>query len=188
MAGRAGDRQWKGADEMVRKGAVFGVLCGALLAASGSIARAEHHQVPVMRLHAQTEIAAPPAAVWAWMTQGRNLVTWCPQWKAAANAKATLTKVGDVLDYTDEWGNGGRSVVTYLSRGKELRVAHEPSRGDYMCQAKFVLEPAGAGTRVHLWDQYTDESSPTDMQATAQKMETELAGTLAALKRGVEGK
>jgi hypothetical protein len=41
---------------------------------------------------------------------------------------------------------------------------------------------------VQLWDQYTDESSATDMQATAQKMDAELAKTLAALKQGVQGK
>jgi hypothetical protein len=41
---------------------------------------------------------------------------------------------------------------------------------------------------VHLWDQYTDESSATDRQATATKMDTELANTLAMLKKGVEGK
>ena len=78
--------------------------------------------------------------------------------------------------------------MTYLAKDRELRVAHEPTKGDYMCQAKIVLERSGPGTRVHLWEQYTDESSPADMQATAQKMETELASTLAALKKGLERK
>ncbi len=138
----------------------------------------------MVRVQTQAQVAAPLAAVWAWMTQGKNLATWCPQWKSPTNVKVSITKVGDVLDYTDEWGNGGRSIVTYLVKGKELRVAHEPNKGDYMCQAKFILEPVGTGTRVHMWDQYTDESSATDMQATAQKMDVELARTLAALKRG----
>lgn len=171
---------------MVRRISIASMLSVVLLAALGSTAFAEHSQVPVVRTHAQTEIAAPPTMVWAWMTQGRNLVTWCPEWKAPANAKTSITKVGDVLDYTDPWGSGGRSIVTYMVKGKELRVTHEPNKGDYMCQAKFILETVGAGTRVHLWEQYTDESSPTDMQATAQKMETELANTLATLKKGVE--
>ena len=173
---------------MAGRVSILSMLSAGLLVVAASTARAEHSQVPVVRVHAQTEIAAPAAAVWIWMTEGRNLVTWCPQWKAAANAKANITKVGDVLDYTDEWGNGGRSVVTYLVKARELRVAHEPAKGDYMCQAKFVLEAVGPGTRVHLWDQYTDESSPTDMKATAEKMESELAATLAALKPGVEKK
>ena len=173
---------------MTRKTAVLWILSSVIVLAATPAAFADHTQVPVVRVHAQAQIAAPPAAVWAWMTQGKNLVTWCPQWKAPSNAKTSIAKVGDVLEYTDEWGNGGRSIVTYMVKGKEMRVAHEPNKGDYMCQAKFILEPVGAGTHVQLWDQYTDESPATDLQATAQKMETELAGTLAALKRGVEGK
>jgi len=173
---------------MARRVSVLWILSSAAVLATAPAAFAEHSQVPVVRVHAQSQIAAPPAAVWAWMTQGRNFVTWCPQWKAPANAKTSITKVGDVLEYTDEWGNGGRSIVTYMVTGKELRVAHEPNKGDYMCQAKFILETVGTGTRVHLWDQYTDESSATDRQATATKMDTELANTLAMLKKGVEGK
>ena len=173
---------------MSRRISIVSMLCLLVTTAAASAAFAEHSQVPVMRFHSQVEVAATPAAVWAWMTQGRNMVTWCPQWKAPANARMSITKVGDVLDYMDEWGNGGRSVVTYMVVNKELRIAHEPNKGDYMCQAKFVLEPMGARTRVHMWEQYTDESTPADMQATAQKMETEFSGTLAALKKGVEKK
>jgi len=153
-----------------------------------SLAAAEHKQVPVMRFHAETDIAAPAAAVWAQLTTGKNLVTWCPVWKNAKNSTAHLMKVGDALDYTDEWGGGGRSVVTYIVKDKELRVAHEPTKGDYMCQAKIILTPAAGGTKVDYWEQYTDESSPTDMQATAAKMETEMAATLAAVKKGCEKK
>ena len=173
---------------MTRKVTVLWILSSVIALGATTPAFADHTQVPVVRVHADAQIAAPPAAVWACMTQGKNLVTWCPQWKAPSNAKSSIAKVGDVLDYTDEWGNGGRSIVTYMVKGKEMRVAHEPNKGDYMCQAKFILEPVGAGTRVHLWEQYTDESPAADIQATAKKMETELASTLAALKRGVEGK
>jgi uncharacterized protein YndB with AHSA1/START domain len=159
-----------------------------LLALGASVSSAEHQQVPVMRFHTATDIAASPAAVWAQLTTGKNLVTWCPVWKNAKNSTAHLMKVGDALDYTDEWGGGGRSVVTYIVKDKELRVAHEPNKGDYMCQAKIVLTPAAGGTKVDYWEQYTDESSPTDMQATAAKMETEMATTLASVKKGCEKK
>ncbi len=158
------------------------------LALFAAPAGAEHKQVPVVRLHHVAEVAAPPAAVWAYLVQGRNLATYCPVWKSARNAAATISRVGDVLDYTDEWGNGGRSIVTYLVKDKELRVAHEPNRGDYMCQAKIVLVPRGAGTEIHFWEQYTDESATKDMEATAAKMEVELQQTLAAIKKGVERK
>ena len=163
-------------------------LAMAGCAAMVTHAVADTKQVPVVRIHHQVEVTAPPAAVWAYMTQGKNLVTWCPEWKASANTKVNLSRVGDVLDYSDEWGNNGRSIVTYLVKDKEIRVAHEPNKGDYMCQAKFMLSPAAAGTRVEFVEQYTDESKPEDMEATAKKMEAEMQETLASLKRGVEKK
>ena len=143
-------------------------------------------EVPMVRLHSQALVAASAPAVWAAMTQGRNLVTWCPVWKNAANAKVAVRKVGDVLDYTDEWGHGGRSVVTYLAPHRELRVAHEPNDGSYVCQAKLVLTPKGNETMVDYWEQYTDESPAKDKVATAAKMESEMGQTLARLKAGVE--
>jgi polyketide cyclase/dehydrase/lipid transport protein len=149
---------------------------------------AEMKEMPTVRLHAQVQVNASPSAVWSRMTIGKNLVTWCPMWKNAKNAAANLTKVGDVLDYSDQWGNGGRSVVTYIVHNKEIRVAHEPTKGDYMCQAKLVLEPQGQMTMVHYWEQYTDESSPKDLQATAGKMQSEMRAMLAQLKSQVEGK
>ena len=108
---------------------------------------AAHQQIPVVRLVSEAQIAAPPAAVWASMTTGKNLVTWCPVWKSPSNARIAITKVGDVLDFTDEYGNGGRSVVTYLEKNKELRVSHEPSNGSYLCQAKLILMAQGGGTK-----------------------------------------
>jgi hypothetical protein len=164
--------------------ALLGGAAATLVAPA--VSRAEHRQFPVVRVHAETEVLAKPGVVWAHITTGRNLVTWCPQWKSAKNSTVTLSHVGDVLDYTDEWGHGGHSVVTYLKKGEELRVAHEPTAGDYMCQAKLILAPTAKGTNVALWDQYTDESSPVDLAATADKMEKELAATLAALKRDCE--
>lgn len=149
-------------------------------------AAVESTQVPVVRLHASIEVRTPASAVWAQITSGANLVTWCPMWKSPANAKVNLTHVGAVLEFTDEWGNGGRSVVTYLAPGREIRVAHEPTRGDYMCQAKLILEPSPRGTLVHYWDQYTDESPPADLAATRKKTEAATESMLAALKKAAE--
>jgi hypothetical protein len=160
-------------------------LCFAVLVPT---ARAAPQQIPVMRIAVEQEITAPPAAVWAKLTTGRNLVTWCPVWKSARNVAVRLTKVGDVLDYTDAWGHGGRSVVTFIASGRELRVAHEPADGSYMCQSRFILTPQGGGTLVKYVEQYTDESSPTDRAATAGKMDAALRGELVALKKAVEKK
>jgi hypothetical protein len=143
-------------------------------------------QVPTVRLEARQEVAAAPAAIWQWATTGHNLITWCPRWKSANNARVNLTRVGDVLDYTDEWGHGGRSIVTYYAAGRELRVAHEPDDGSYLCQARLLLEPRGSSTVVRYIEQYTDSSKPADLAATAGKVEADMKSTLLALKRGVE--
>lgn len=173
---------------MLRRITVGLAATAAMLAAIASVSVAAHTQVPVMRFHAQTDVAAPAGAVWTQLTSGKNLVTWCPVWKSPKNAAVNIVKVGDVLDFTDQWGGGGRSVVTYLVKGKELRVAHEPNKGDYICQAKLMLTPTASGTRVDYWEQYTDESAPKDMEATAAKMETDMSAMLAAMKQGCEKK
>lgn len=173
---------------MNRRTLIASILAVALVACAAASARAVWKQVPVVRHTSEVDIKATPAAIWTRLTAGKNLATWCPVWKAPANARITLTKVGDVLDFTDEWGNGGRSVVTYLARNKELRVVHEPSNGSYLCQAKLVLEPKGAVTHVTFVEEYTDESKAEDLKATAEKMEAEMGATLAALKKAAEGK
>jgi len=143
--------------------------------------------VPTVRLTATTEIAAKPTAVWDYMTSGATLVTWCPYWKSPDNKNVDLDAVGAVLEFTDDWGGGGRSIVTYLDPGKELRVAHEPNDGSYMCQSKLVLTPGESGTKVVYDEQYTDDQDAKNREATAAKMQTSMEETLATLKSGVEG-
>lgn len=161
----------------------------AAVTTAASPSFAEMKQIPVVRLEASTEVAAAPEAVWTFLTAGKNYVTWCPEWASPTNAKLNISKVGDVLDFTDEWGNGGRSIVTFLSAGKELRVSHEPNDGSYVCQARVVLSPTAAGgTTVRFIEQYTDESPAADLQATAARVETGLKETLTRVKNAVEKK
>ena len=145
-------------------------------------------QVPMMVIHGETHIAASPAVVWAYLTTGKNFATWCPAWKATRNTRINIMRVGDVLDFMDEWGNGGRSIVTYCVQNSELRIAHEPNKGDYVCQAKIVLMPASGGTTVSFWDRYTDTSAPGDLEATWAKMQGSTDQSLAALKKALETK
>jgi len=159
------------------------LLVGVALNAGATV---KMEQVSVVRLVADTEVAAPSEKVWAYMTTGKNLVTWCPYWKSAKNAEVKITKVGDVLDFKDTWDNGGQSIVTYLDRNKEIRLAHEPTNGSYICQAKLILIPAGAKTKIQYTEQYTDESSIDDLTSNAFKMQKEMEKTLAELKKGVE--
>jgi len=109
-------------------------------------------------------------------------------WKAPANAKVNLSKVGDVLEFTDQWGNGGRSIVTFLKANEEVRVAHEPTDGSYLCQARVLLTPSGSGTTVRYIESYTDESPAKDLEATAAKVQADMTSTLASLKQGAEKK
>jgi hypothetical protein len=149
---------------------------------------ADFKQVPVVRLEAQVEITAPPAQIWTWMIQGKHLAEWGGIWKAPANSGADLASVGQVLDFTDEYGNSGRSLVTFAAKDQELRIVLEPDNASYFCQVKFLLSPTRAGSQVRYLDQYTDESSPKDLQATADKALQEMQKTLQDLKRGVEKK
>jgi hypothetical protein len=149
-------------------------------------AAADVKQIPVVRLDTAVEVSATPTKVWAFMTAGKNLVAWCPYWKSSKNAETNISKVGAVLDFTDDWGNGGRSVITYLDANKELRIAHEPNDGSYMCQARLLLHPSDTGTQLHYIEQYTDESAPKDLEQTAAKMLKEMEKTLAFIKKGVE--
>jgi uncharacterized protein YndB with AHSA1/START domain len=142
-------------------------------------------QVPIVRHTVEADIAASPDAIWSAITTGKNLVTWCPEWKSLSNAKINVTRVGDVLDFTDAWGNGGRSVVTFVARNQELRVQHEPTNGSYICQAKLLIAPTKTGARVTYVEQYSDESAPADLAATAGKVDAEMTATLAALKKSV---
>lgn len=148
---------------------------------------AEVQTVPVTRITGEIDIAAPPAAVWGSITTGASFVSWCPYWEGEGNAKKTLSKVGDVLDFTDDWGNGGKSIVTYIDPDKEIRISHEPSNGSYMCQSKLMLTKTDKGTHVAYVEQYTDESEPKDAEATAVTMQESVDGALKALKDSVEG-
>jgi hypothetical protein len=177
-------------EEIMRKRTAVSTLIVILIAIETTVASAtvELKQIPVVCFHATAEVQAPATAVWSFMTQGKNFITWCPEWKNPSNASINLNRVGDWVDYTDQWGNNGRSVVTFMVRGKELRVAHEPNKGDFLCQAKMILEPGAKGTTVHYYEQYTDESQPADLEATAKKVAAEMERTLAALKARVEKK
>jgi hypothetical protein len=133
-------------------------------------------EITAVRYKIAKEIKVPPAKVWMHLTSGKSLVAWCPVWKKDANQSATLGKVGDSVDFTDEYGNGA-----FIA--KEIRVAHEPADGSYICQARIMVEPTAAGTRVTLIEQYTDESKPEDRKATAAKSQTEMESALSALAK-----
>lgn len=158
------------------------VLCLAL----PSPGRAELKQIVTARLHSQIHIDASAPAIWNYATRGRNFDEWMPMWNQPRNARINLVAVGNWLRFVDDWNNKGRSVVTYLSRNKEVRLANDPEDGSFMCQVKLTLDLDGVGTIVHLYEQYTDESAPSEFNTTAQKVQASMDRSLKSLKTEVE--
>lgn len=170
---------------MMRKRFVLPFVTFAF-AAGISVAGADTKQVPMVTIHSETTIAASPSTVWTYITTGKNFATWCPNWRASKNAKINLTRTGDMLDFIDDWGNGGRSIVTYCVMNRELRVAHEPMKGDYVSHGRYVLTAGGGSTTLGFWNSYTDSSDAKSMAATMDKMQAAADKSLAAIKLGVE--
>jgi hypothetical protein len=172
---------------MQRRTLLSSAACGFLIwAASAGPARAEIHQVTTVRIHSRIRIDAGAAPIWRYATMGSHFASWIPEWKQPRNARINLMRVGDWLDSVDEWNNKGRSVVTYLSRDRELRLANDPLDGSFMCQTKLLLEADGAGTTVQFIEQYTDEGNATDARATAAKVQASMDRSLQSLKAAVE--
>jgi hypothetical protein len=169
---------------MMRMKFVLPVVAIAVL--GGSAARAETNQMPMVTVHSETTITAPPSVVWTYITTGKNFAAWNPNWRAAKNAKINITRMGDILEYIDASGNGGRSLVTYCVMNRELRVAHEPMKGDYVGHAKFLLSAGGGGTTLGFWNSYTDSSEAKNFAATMEKMQNAADKSLAAIKQGIE--
>jgi len=150
---------------------VAGTLC---LAVAGDAQDLAVSKMALMTFEGDMMVQAPPAVVWSTLTDADKVQSWCPLWKNAKMAKA-LTAVGQSLDYMDEYGNAGKSVVIYLDPGKELRLAHVPDNGSYVCQAVIQLTADGAGTQVHFSEQYSDAiEAPLDKDTAVQsKLEME---------------
>ena len=156
------------------------------LALAVTAVSADVETATMVRLTDWVEVDAPPPIVWRTITSGKDL-SWTPYWDSEANRKVQIVKVGDTLEFHDAWGNKGLSVVTYLEPYRELRIAHEPTDGSYICQLRLTLEATGdSATTVTYTEQYTDESGVEDMEATASEMEAQIGESLAALARKAE--
>lgn len=152
------------------------------------VARAGDVQVSklaLMTFDAEARIAAPAAGVWSALTDADKAVSWCPLWKNAENAQA-LTELGASIDFLDEWENPGRSVVVFVDAGRELRIAHVPNDGSYVCQVKITLTPAGEATDVHVTEQYSDALDAPADKDTAAMVQKEVGAYLANLKNVAE--
>ncbi len=161
------------------------LLLGVVAVASGQTVAVS--KMALMTFTGTMEVKAPPAQVWAALTDGAKIQSWYPGWKGATGVKS-LAVMGASIAYKDEWGNPGKSVVLYAMKDKELRLAHVPDDGSYVCQVKFKLEPKGAGTMVTATDQYSDNLDVPLDRDTAATAKASMMKYLAALKATAEKK
>jgi hypothetical protein len=138
-------------------------------------------KLALMTFEGKMEVKASPAQVWAALTDADKAPSWYPYWKTNKPAQA-LTSIGQTMIYIDGWNNKGKSVVIYIDKGKELRLAHMPDDGSYVCQSKFIIEPKGIATMVTIIEQYSDNLDVPLDKDTAAKVDQEMTQYMAALK------
>lgn len=152
---------------------------------SGDGPKIQISKMALVTFEGNVDLEASASQVWQALTAPDKVQSWCPYWKSA-KASEPLDAVGRTITYMDSWGNGGKSVVLYAEKNKELRIAHVPNDGSYVCQAKFQLQPKGAMTTVFVTEQYSDALDvPTDRD-TAAKSKDEILGYMTALKTTVQ--
>ena len=167
------------------------MICRILLLMLGAVASVHGQNVAAAKMALMSftgtiETKAAPAQVWAAFTEPAKAKNWYPGWKNAKETQA-LTAVGQACGFVDEWNNAGKSVVLFVAKNKELRVAHMPDDGSYVCQVKFKVEPKGTGSIVTIIDQYSDDLNVPLDKDTAAKVKAGMVQYLAALKVVAEG-
>lgn len=143
-------------------------------------------KMALMSFTGSVEVKASPAQAWAAIVEPGKAKSWYPGWKNATETQSLAT-VGAAIGFVDEWNNAGKSVVLFVDKGKELRVAHMPNDGSYVCQVKFKVEPKGTGALVTIVDQYSDDLNVPLDKDTAAKVKEGMTKYLTALKGAVEG-
>jgi uncharacterized protein YndB with AHSA1/START domain len=143
-------------------------------------------KLALVTIDGAVEVSAPSAKVWSALTDADKAKSWCPLWKKAPAAPKSLATLGANIAFEDEYGNAGKSVVIFVEPGRELRLAHAPDNGSYLCQARFVLEEKGGVTVVRVTEQYSDALDvPTDRDTAASTRQA-IAAYLADLKTQAE--
>jgi uncharacterized protein YndB with AHSA1/START domain len=127
-------------------------------------------KMALITVDGSVEIDAAPAKVWSALTDADKVQSWCPMWKQVPAGMKSLGTLGQAIAFEDEYGNAGKSVVIYVDAGKELRLAHVPDSGSYLCQARFTVSGQGTHTLVHVTEQYSDALDvPTDRDTAISK-------------------
>ncbi len=127
-------------------------------------------------------IQASPQAVWAVLTDVSKLSRIMGfEYQGAAK----LAKVGDSAQIK-VWGDNCGLTLIYAKTAAELRFAIDPQNASYICQERWLLTPAGNGTKVALDERYTESGPQTADDLAAQVKSFNEA--LARVKAMCEGK
>ena len=59
-------------------------------------------------------------------------------------------------------------VLIYAKPDTELRYTLDPENASYICQKRWLLTPAGNGTKVRIEDRYTESGSQSAESLAAQ--------------------
>jgi uncharacterized protein YndB with AHSA1/START domain len=163
---------------LILGGAMLALLCLPLLLNAREIGASK---MALVTLQGEMEIDASQSKVWSALTDAETAQSWCPYWQESRSSEP-MNAVGQSMAYKDSWGNGGKSVVIYAEEAKELRIAHVPNDGSYVCQVKFTLEGNGSGTMVSVTEQYSDNLDVPLERDTAKLVSHEIERYMTALK------
>jgi hypothetical protein len=131
------------------------------------------------------EIAKDPKAIWAVLTDGIKQAQALGFEQRGGSKK--LEKIGDSSQvFIKAFNDAGTFTVTYVKPMTELRLMFEPENGTYVCSDRWLLEPAGKGTKLTHRQLYT-ESGPQTAAEIQSQIKT-LNEALAKLKSTIEGK
>ncbi len=147
----------------------------------------------VETLEASTEIAASPAAVWAVLSDPRNMARWSPQTlktflkgEGLGATMINLNKRGFLL-----WPTQSK-IVRFVP---EQEIAWRVKENTVVWS--YTLEPAGAGTKVTARREAPEGITDLSVRLTnvafggtdsfAAELERDLAATLTKIKAELEG-
>lgn len=166
-------------------------LLVALVLAAGSTTAAPDEGISKMalvRIEAAARIEAPASRVWSVLTGPETAPSWCPLWSDPPLTPGPLDEVGRSIRFRDEFGNEGLSVVVFAAAPKELRIAHVPDNGSYLCQTTIALTAQGRTTSLAVTEQYSDQLDVPVDRDTAAATRDGIRGYLAELKRLAESR
>lgn len=148
----------------------------------------------VETIETSTEIEAPPAAVWALVSDPRNMRRWSPQ-NVKTFVRGRSVGVGSTMVNINR-----RGLLVWPTQSKIVRFSPEREIAwrvkENFTVWSYALEPTATGTRLTARREAPDGISDLSVRLTktafggvdsfAQELEQGMQQTLAAIKRDAE--